>query len=363
MKLYLFSCILIPALSFSQQMVNTADSVRLTRRIPGMVYAVFTSDSILEIGAVGYKKYRTKDSIHINDRFDIGTNTAAFTSYIAAMMVQAGKIKWNSKLLDIFPEFKKQTLPVYENITLSELLSNQTRLPPYSEIDDWYKIPMLEGTTMSAKRRKFTQYMLQQKPVYPTGQSDRKPFSISGYVVAASMLERVAGKKWENLVIEYLNTPLKISIRYSWPNLEDSTATYGHWFQSNYFHSEDPNTWLIPNTVLYPAHDINITLPDYITFLQENLRGLNGKKSRLGQKYCEYVHYGILDYSLGWNNGVLENNSFSFEEGISLLFNCRAEILREKDIGIIVMCNSGDRDGRAGVLNLTRILESYALSR
>src|SRR6516164_3325471 len=174
MKLYLFSCILIPALSFSQQMVNTADSVRLTRRIPGMVYAVFTSDSILEIGAVGYKKYRTKDSIHINDRFDIGTNTAAFTSYIAAMMVQAGKIKWNSKLLDIFPEFKKQTLPVYENITLSELLSNQTRLPPYSEIDDWYKIPMLEGTTMSAKRRKFTQYMLQQKPVYPTGQSDRK---------------------------------------------------------------------------------------------------------------------------------------------------------------------------------------------
>jgi D-alanyl-D-alanine carboxypeptidase len=151
--------------------------------------------------------------------------------------------------------------------------------------------------------------------------------------------------------------------QYAWPNLTDPLAPCGHWFQSNQFHAEDAGTWLRPNAILYPAHDININLPDYIKFLQENLRGLQGKKTKLNQQSFEYLHFGLLDYSMGWHNGVLEDNSFSFHEGISLLFNCRAEILKEKNIGIIVMCNSGDNDGRAGVLNLTRILEAYALSR
>ena len=353
----------MPVVSFPQSLIKTADSVRLTRSIPAMVYAVFTSDSILEMGAVGFRKYKTKDSVRINDRFDIGTNTAAFTSYIAAMMVQDGKIEWTTKVLDIYPEFKKQALPVYQHITLFELLTNQTRLPPYTEMDDWYKIPNIEGKTMSAKRKKFTLYMLQQKPAYPAGSADKKPFSISDYVVAASMLEKVAGKKWENLVIEYINRPLKISIQYGWPTLTDPGAVYGHWTQSNRFHAEEPDTWLKLNSILYPAHDINISLPDYIRFLQENLRGLQGKNSRLSKPLVEVLHYGVLDYSMGWNNGVMDDVSYSFHEGISLLFNCRAEILREKNIGIIVMCNSGDKDGRGGVLNLTRILEGYALSR
>lgn len=362
-KPYSMFLVLIPLFSHSQKFLHTADSIRITRGIPSIAYAVFTSDSILEEGVCGFRRVRTKDTARLYDRFNVGTNTAAFTSYIAAHLVKSGKIKWDTKLLDVFPEYKGRALPVYKNITLAGLLSNQTRVPLYSSLDDWYKLPDFTGNTMSAKRRNFTLFMLEQKPYMDNAITKDLVFSYAGYVMAAAMLEKVSHKKWENLVTEYINEPLKISIKFGWPIAEDTAATFGHWSQGNYFHSEDLNTWLKPSPVLYPAHNINLSLPDYIRFMQENLRGLTGRKTSLDQQTFEYMHFGVMDFSMGWNNGSLNDLSYSFHEGMSLLFDCRAEIIKEKNIGIIVMCNSGDRDGRGGVINLVRLLEAHYLSK
>jgi hypothetical protein len=89
------------------------------------------------------------------------------------------------------------------------------------------------------------------------------------------------------------------------------------------------------------------------------LKGLLGKKAHLTKETFEFLHYGKLDYAMGWYNGTLNNYSYSFHEGIAFLFDCRVSIIKEKNIGIIVMCNSGDRDGRGAVLNLSRMLEEY----
>src|SRR5450755_516286 len=92
----------------SQALRESADSIRIIRGVPGMVYAVFSTDSILESEALGYRAFKQKDLIQITDRFNIGTNTAAFTAFIAAKLVQAGKIKWTTRLIDVFPEIKSK---------------------------------------------------------------------------------------------------------------------------------------------------------------------------------------------------------------------------------------------------------------
>jgi len=362
-KLVILFTILTPSITEAQNYVQIADSVRFSRSVPAMAYAVITSDSIIEVGFCGFRKFRTRDSLRMQDRFDIGTNTAALTSYIAARLVESGKIDWTTKLLDVFPEFKSRCLPVYRNISLSDLLSNQTRLPLYATLDDWYKIPDFTGNTMSARRKNFTLFMIEQKPYMENVVSRKIEFSMAGYVVATSMLEKVAHKKWENLVNDYINDPLKMNCKFGWPNLTDTAAAIGHWSQGNYFHSEDANTWVKPNALLYPAHDINMDLSDYIRFMQEMLRALKGEKAHISQSNAAYILYGIPDYSLGWNNGSLNDYTYAFHEGISLLYNCRAEVIKEKNTAIIVLCNSGDRDGRGAVVNLVRILEAKFLDR
>jgi D-alanyl-D-alanine carboxypeptidase len=303
-----------------------------------------------------YRVFKSKDLIEKNDRFNIGTNTAAFTAYIAAKLVEAGKIKWNTKLLVIFPEFSKKTLPVYKSIRFQDLLASRTRVPAFMEMSDWFKIPDSRGDIVS-KRKAFSYWILRQRPNMENFNHQKIVFSLAGYVMAASMMERVSGKTWEDLITEYIRKPLSISMRYSWPNRMDPSAPAGHWFQGGSFHSEDPDTWVKVHPVLYPGQGISISMPDYVKYMQANLSGLYGERMALPKTAFDFLYFGMADYALGWNNGSYNGQSFAFHEGLSLLFNCRTEILKEKDRGIIVMCNSGDKDGRGAVLDLTRLLE------
>ncbi len=354
--LILLVCFHHPISGTSQSLREEADSIRIIRGVPGMVYAVFTADSIIEFNVVGFRVFKQKDSIQKKDRFNIGTNTAALTAFIAANLVDEGKIKWDSKLLDVYPEFKKKIFPVYKSITLQDLIGSRSRIQPFTELADWSKTPDIKGNII-ARRKNFTFWMIQRKPNMDNFLQKKIVFSLAGYVMAASMMEKVTGKAWEDLLTEYVRKPLKISLHYSWPNLTDPASPYGHWSAGNYFRAEEPDTWLKVNPILYPAHDVALNMPDYIKFMQENLRGLSGEKTILPQAGFEFLFFGMPDYAMGWNNGSLNDQAFAFHEGISLLFNCRTEILKEKKRGIIVMCNSGDKDGRGAVLDLTRLLE------
>jgi D-alanyl-D-alanine carboxypeptidase len=345
-----------PSSGSGQSLREAADSIRINRGVPGMAYAVFSKDSLIDFQVCGYRVFKSKDSIERNDRFNIGTNTTAFTAYIAAKLVEAGKIKWSTQLLQIFPQFSDKTLPVYKSISFQDLLSSRTRLQPFMERSDWLKIPDTKGDIVT-KRKAFTYWMLRRKPNMENFNQQKIVFSLAGYVIAASMMEKVTGKSWEDLVTEYIRKPMNISMRYSWPNRMDPAAPAGHWTRGGIFHSEPPDTHVKVQPVLYPGQGISINMPDYIKFMQENLEGLAGGKSHLSQADFEFLYFGMPDYALGWKNGSFNNQSFAFHEGLSLLFNCRTEILKEKDRCIIVMANSGDKDGRGAVLDLTHLLE------
>jgi CubicO group peptidase (beta-lactamase class C family) len=340
----------------SQTIRDKAESIRIVRGVPGMAYAVFSKDSIIEFQVIGYRVFKKKDTIERYDRFNIGTNTAAITAYIGAKLVESGKIKWNTHLLEVFPGFKKKTLPVYKSIRFEDLLNSRTRLPSFMEMSEWFKIPNTKGNIVS-KRLFFTYWILQRKPNMENFNQQKIVFSLAGYVVAASMMEKVTGKSWEDLVAEYIRKPLNISTRYSWPNRTDLSAPAGHWYQGGSFHSEDPDTWVKVHPILYPGQGISINMPDYIKYMQLNLRGLSQTKPNVSKSDFEFLFFGFPDFAMGWNNGSYFGKSFAFHEGLSLLFNCRTEILKEKDRGIIVMCNSGDKDARGAVLDLTKLLE------
>jgi CubicO group peptidase (beta-lactamase class C family) len=340
----------------SQTIRDKAESIRIVRGVPGMAYAVFSKDSIIEFQVIGYRVFKKKDTIERYDRFNIGTNTAAITAYIGAKLVESGKIKWNTQLLEVFPGFKKKTLPVYKSIRFEDLLNSRTRLPSFMEMSEWFKIPNTKGNIVS-KRLFFTYWILQRKPNMENFNQQKIIFSLAGYVVAASMMEKVTGKSWEDLVAEYIRKPLNISTRYSWPNRTDVSAPAGHWYQGGSFHSEDPDTWVKVHPILYPGQGISINMPDYIRYMQLNLRGLTQTKPNVSKSDFEFLYFGFPDFAMGWNNGSYFGKSFAFHEGLSLLFNCRTEILKEKDRGIIVMCNSGDKDARGAVLDLTKLLE------
>ena len=293
----------------------------------------------------------------MSDRFHIGTNTFAFTSFIAAKLVEAGKIKWVTTYAELFPQNKAKVLPEFRDVALKDLLSNQAGLAPYTNINDFAFVPYFPSDIVS-QRRDFSFWLL-QKPGLDVNRKTKMVISVVGFGVAAAMLEKVSGMSWEKMLDEYINKPMGIAAKTGWPNKLSEQQPWGHWSRYGPLSPEPPDTWVKVYPPIIPGVDLNLTLTDYARFLQEHLRGLRGEKAALNKKTFDLMHFGIPDYSLGWQNASIDNNRISFHTGESQLFMTHVELIPEKNIGIIVVGNSGEATSKGGVMNLCRILRDH----
>ncbi len=341
----------------AQQMLKTADSVRKYRNIPGLVYAVFTTDAILDSGASGVKKMRVKSPVRMNNRFQIGATTATFTTYIAARMVQEGKLSWNTTIGKIFPELDGKVVKLYMRITLQQLLGQRSGLPPFENFDEWRDIHSLPGTP-TQQRALFVSMILKRKPTLILD-SSKAVYSVAGTAVAAAMLEKVSKKSWEQLVDNYINKPLNIKAEFGFPASKDSTEPWGHW--DTYFqlttHIDD--YWARFFTPIAPAGNINIAMNDFMVYMRDYMLALQNQKSLIGKETAELMLFQKPGYSIGWYNIKWRDMNIAYCPGRGGLFSSYIEIIKEKNIGIIVLCNSGTVDGRAGISNFAKILRNY----
>lgn len=349
--------ILISYQSLSQPFIKIADSIRRYRSVPGIVYAVFSDDRVIEVGASGIRTLKNKDSIRVRDRFQIGTNTGAFTSYIAARLSESGKLSWNTPVIKVFPELNGHCMKLYQQVTLKQFLSQRGGIKPYAEISDFQGLPAFAGN-YSQQRREFVPVILQKPPILILD-SSKVVYSVAGTAIGAAMMEKATGKPWEELIDMYICKPLNIAVKFGLPNFKDSLEPSGHWDQYGYLSAEPGNSWAKPIPAVMPATDINISVKDYIVFMQDFLKALQNKKSLISNSSAEQLLYGYPGYSLGWENEKWQGMNVAHFLGKGPLFSSYAAIVKEKNLGIIVLCNSGALGGRAAALNLGRLLAEY----
>jgi CubicO group peptidase (beta-lactamase class C family) len=339
---------------FSQAFSLMADSIRKYRGVPGLVYAVFNASEVLDMGASGMREFRKKDSIRLSDRFYIGTNTTAFTSYLAARLAETGKIGWSTSLIKAIPELNGKTMKLYHKVTLLQLLSQRSGIKPFAEPDDWNGFSLLAGSKME-QRRAFTTLVLKQPPLLVVD-SSQATYSVAGTSIAAAMMEKITGKAWEELIAQYISKPLNIAVRFGLPKLSDSLQPSGHREAGNGLFA-DGGERTVP--AIAPATDVNISLKDYIVFMQDLLKAISGKKAIISTSAANFLLFGFPHYAMGWENEVWKNLHTSQYLGKSPLFSSYTMIIKEKNIGIIVLCNSGTVSGKSAVLNFGRMLRDY----
>lgn len=339
----------------AQDTRRMADSIRFQRRIPGLVYAVVSSDSILLMEGVGYRKFRTKDSVSLSNRFHLGSATAAFTSFIAVQLVAKGKLQWNTPLLKLVPAAAAKCRPEFRGLTLADLLSQQAGLVSLNTFHEIYTVPILPGTPVQ-QRIAFVQWATERRGGPDTSGKKTFRFSNANTVAVVAMLEKASGKPWETLLKEYVNKPLRINVKTGWPNLLSPAEPWGHWLESDRYTATEPGYWFHVSPALTGAADANITISDYCRFVQDELKGLQGKKAALTPRLYELMHYVYPMYGFGWTNLEVNGTHISECDGTLGTFYSHVEIMKEKDIAVIVLCNSGDTGGRGAVINLARLL-------
>lgn len=318
--------------SFGQLTSSFADSVRVKYKIPELSYAVVSSDSILELKSLGVQRVNTNLKANINDRFRIGSNTKTITSYISALLVKQGKIEWDTKFFDLYPEFKAKSNSAYYDFTLRDFLTFRANLIGWSYGNETPTQNEIKGNNQQ-QRYEFVKWILQQSP-----QTEKQIyyFANPSYVAVGLMLEKATGKKYEILVKE-LGQELGIKFAFGQPNLISKKQPWGH--DENLI-PEKPSLNYKLNW-LSSAGNINVSLPDYCKFIQLQLRGLLGKSEKLTAKDFEYLHYGLPEFSFGWFWNVDDKSKlkYSFHEGNPGSFLTKAFICKDTDKAFIIFAN------------------------
>jgi len=330
-----------------------ADSVRLANNIPELSYAVITENSTIEMFALGYHSAKSKDTASLDDRFHLGSNTKAMTAFLIASYVEKGKLKWETKFFDLFPQWRKASKAAYYQVTLQDLLSHRAFIQPFQGFDD-PEIPVFTGTKQQ-RRKKFGQFVLTLEPAKKDS-AHSYVYSNAGYTLAALMLEKVTGKSWEELMKKVFNQDLNLNIQFSWPENQTRNDTWGHLY-------ENGKLIPVPSTSDYrieynePSGDINIRLKDYIKYIQLHLQGLSGKSQYLKASTLRFLLQGIPEYSLGWYNVYENGKHWISHSGTDGTYYAVTHIDRERKTAYIVFTNCFTEDTQKGVRALMRKLK------
>jgi CubicO group peptidase (beta-lactamase class C family) len=340
-RLLIFILFLYSGHCFAQPLHSFADSIHKACHIPELSYAVISADSVFEIGTMGVTKINTQRKASLDDRFRIGSNTKAVTGLLAARLIHEGKLQWNTKFFDLFSELKAQSRKAYYDLTLLQLLSFRASLVPYTYTAAMPKKEWFQGND-SMQRYEFAQWFLKQ----PLPQiKDSIFYTNLGYVAAGMMLEKASGESYAEL-IEALNKEMNIHFAFGQPNNTDALQTWGH---DAKLRPEPPADNYKLNWLL-AAGNINTTLPDYIQFIQLQLKGLQGRASMLSKEEFYFLHYGLGTFSVGWFNDVDEQGEhFSYNTGNPGTFLSKVYVYGSTNRAYIIFANVQADRAEAGM--------------
>ena len=181
------------------------ETIRKKYDLPSLAVVVVKDGAICDREAVGVRKLGDPTPITTNDVFHIGSCTKSMTATLAGMLIDEGKLHWDTTIADVFPELKGKMDPQYENVTVEQLLTHRGGLPSDPPSGAWMQAWKQQGTPME-QRRQFIEAVLSDPPAATPG--TKMIYSNQGYAIVGAMLEKITGTPWETLITERLFKPL-----------------------------------------------------------------------------------------------------------------------------------------------------------
>ncbi len=206
------------------------------------VVLVAEDGKVLLERAIGYRSFENKIPLQSMDIFEMASVSKQFTAMIVMMCKEKKMLSFDD------PVEKYLNIP-YKGITIRQLLTHTSGLPDYQDIMDkhWDKSKVAGNTDI-------LEYLNRYAPPIIFEPGEKYEYSNTGYVLLASIAEKVSGKDFVELAKEWIFKPLGMKdtgIR----TLEEKAAvtnfaaghlkdSLGNYVNANKFHSSDYTVWL-----------------------------------------------------------------------------------------------------------------------
>jgi CubicO group peptidase (beta-lactamase class C family) len=181
------------------------ESIRAKNEVPALAAAAIQDGKIVAIGATGLRRLGGKKQVTIEDQWHLGSCTKSMTASLAAMLVERGKIGWDTTVGASLAKLQPGMAAAWKPVTLEQLLGHRAGAPGDAPPALWSEAWRQRGS-VDKQRETFVKGLLALPPDPAPG--TKFIYSNQGYCIASSMLTGAAGKSWEPLIREMLFDPL-----------------------------------------------------------------------------------------------------------------------------------------------------------
>ena len=195
---------------------------------PGVAVVVRKDLQIVFERGYGARELRDFEKIDARTNFRLASCSKQFTAMAIMLLVHDGKLRYEDKLTEVFPDF-----PAYgKNITIRNLLNHTSGLADYEDLME--AVEKRKGGAIWSATRQIQDGevldLLKRESGGKFAPGTQWSYSNSGYVVLGLVVAKVSGKPFREFLRERIFAPLEMSgtLAYQSGQNEVAERAYGH---------------------------------------------------------------------------------------------------------------------------------------
>jgi CubicO group peptidase (beta-lactamase class C family) len=324
--------------------------IRSQFNVPALAGAIVRSNRVVGIGVVGVRKQGITEPVTLNDKWHHGSLTKSMTATLAGILVDEGRLTWQTKLADVFPVEAASMHAQWKTVTLEQLLSNRSGAQgDLGPSGIWNQLWNHKGTPRE-QRRFLLQKLTALAPEAAPG--TKYIYSNAGFALGGAMLEETMNRSWEDLLAEKLFLPLGMtSAGFGVPATpRHVNQPWGHTLNGTTPAPVEPGTAADNPPGIGPAATVHCSLQDLATYAAFHVAGELGRGRLMTPATFKKLHTDIAgqNYALGWGvasrswaNGLTLSHAGSNNQWYSVIW-----LAPNKDAAMVALTNMGGNAAR-----------------
>jgi len=282
---------------------DVLEPIRAKHDLPALAAAVVMNGRVVALDAVGLRKAGSDAKVTRDDQFHLGSCTKAMTATVIGLLVEQGKLKWDTPLAEALPDLAGEMHADFRKVTVRQLLRHRAGLRPNLPKGKTWRDVLEGGRSVRDQRTRFARAHLSAAPAYEPG--TKYQYSNAGYGILGAVVERATGKQYEAVMRAMLFEPLGMTsagfgamgtpgkIDQPWQHRVDAKGRRRAIAPGP--HSDNPD-------VIGPGGKVHCSMADWAKFVTEHLPSSPRRPRLLRAETRKTLHTPPPGghYAMGW---------------------------------------------------------------
>lgn len=305
----------------------------LARKIlptPGLAIGLIKHGKVTFRKGFGLADVERVEKVSPETIFDIASCTKSFTSLLAAIAVQEGKLDWDRPVVEYWPEFELADPYIARHVTARDMACHRTGMMHHD----------LAFFDAEFSRQEFISRMKHLR--FNAGFRTRGEYQNQMIVALGALLEKVYGKTWEELVREKIAAPLGIRLHFRGEEIP-SPYSKAYAFEKGQLVEVPYQTCSSDN----PCGGIKLSLDGALSYLNGLLTGPFASLTKeLFKPHMPLDDSGLMPgektyaFGLGWMTTLYQGRRIVRHGGVINGFSSTLVLLPEERSAAVILANT-----------------------